>query len=354
VTSLSETTTVHWIDPLTDPRWDRALALPGARIFHTRAWLHVLADVYRFRVGALLATDAGDEVAGGVPFCEIDDCLGARRVSLPFSDACDPLLRSSGEWLCLAAEVRISELPFELKSTASPFAIEERSVSTLANARLQSLAVDEASAVTWRRLSEETRRGVGKSRRAGVDVQPLESTDQLRQFYRLHSALRLRKYGVLTPPQSFFESLARRFTQIGGWFPLGAFHNGRLIAATIYLRWRDTLYYKFNASDPDTLDLRPNNALVWAGLELASSLGCTTFDFGLSPIAQHGLSRFKRHFGASDQDLWTLRWTPAWWPSSAASNARDRLEAVLRRWTAPTIDEQAAARAGRRLYRFLA
>ena len=49
--------------------------------------------------------------------------------------------------------------------------------------------------------------------------------------------------------------------------------DGELIAATVYLRHRDTLFYKFNASDPTGLDARPNDLLLWSGIELAARLG---------------------------------------------------------------------------------
>jgi CelD/BcsL family acetyltransferase involved in cellulose biosynthesis len=170
----------------------------------------------------------------------------------------------------------------------------------------------------------------------------------------LHVMLRRRKYRLLAQSFGFLELLARRFREIDGWLPLGAFHGGRLVAATIYLKWGHTLYYKFNASDQDSLLLRPNDLLLWAGLELGRSLGCDTLDLGLTPLDQAGLIRFKRGFGASQQPLWSVRWTPPGWQCTEGVARRRRLEAAASRWIAPVMSDETAARAGRRLYRFFA
>ena len=160
------------------------------------------------------------------------------------------------------------------------------SVRTLDDAHL---AADDAFAAVkrarWHRLDvsrEEDavfaatagafRRGVRKAEQAGIEVAPLEGDAGVEAFAALHAGLRRRKYGMLSQPLAFFAALRDRFEPLGGWHPLGAFSGGRLVAATVYLRWGDVLYYKFNASDPDALAARPNNALLWAGARHARSL----------------------------------------------------------------------------------
>ena len=267
--------TVIGIDPLTDPRWLALIAGPPAGLFHSPAWLGVLSDAYGLAPRAYVVTDADGAPRGGVAFCEVADTLGPRVVALPFSDACDPLIDSSETWRRSSGASR----PMACRFTCA--------VSTIRIARRGRAARGgEARALAHAGRRAGTGRAVGRPRGADPPRHqqgrarrrrrsaPLEGVADLREFHRLHVALRKRKYRLLAQPPAFFEAIERRFSDIGGWHPLGAFLGERLIAATIYLRWRDTLYYKFNASDRDALGARPNDLLVWAGITLARRLGC--------------------------------------------------------------------------------
>ena len=159
-----------------------------------------------------------------------------------------------------------------------------------------------------RRATRSRRRRVGACttpQRAGVRTEPL-SDAELDEFIALHVGVRKHKYGLLAQPRAFFEALRTQFAAVDGWFPLAARHEDQIIAVTVYLRWGDTLYYKFNASLPDALPLRPNNLLVDAGVELACALGCRRIDFGASDGDQPGLVRFKRQFAAAEESITVL------------------------------------------------
>ena len=104
-----------------------------------------------------------------------------------------------------------------------------------------------------------------------------------------------------------------RFAAVDGWLPLGAYAGGELVGVTVYLRWGNVLYYKFNASSPGSLDVRPNNLLLWEGVLLAQSLGCRTLDLGPSDDDQPGLIRFKRHHCGVESEVRFLRHDPPGW-----------------------------------------
>ena len=125
-----------------------------------------------------------------------------------------------------------------------------------------------------------------------------------------------------------------------------------MVAATIYLRWGDNLFYKFNASDPDALGSRPNNLLLWAGIELAATLGCRLVDLGASDDDQPGLIRFKRGFGADEREIRTFAVGNPLPPAAA------QLAAILRelteRFTRPDVPDPVTEQAGAVLYRYFA
>jgi CelD/BcsL family acetyltransferase involved in cellulose biosynthesis len=181
----------------------------------------------------------------------------------------------------------------------------------------------------------------------------LLSDAQLDEFIALHVGVRKHKYGLLAQPHAFFDALRARFTAVDGWFPLAALHEDRVVAVTVYLRWRDTLYYKFNASLPDALPLRPNNLLVDAGVELACALGCRRFDFGASDEDQPGLVRFKRQFGAEEGVITVLSMGgPGDDPRDVA--ARRVLSAMQAIFCDDAVPDAVTARAGDLLYRYFA
>ena len=100
---------LYSFDPLRDPRWARFVqGHPKASIFHTAGWLRSLQRTYRFVPIAFTTSGPAEELGNALAFCGVRSWLtGDRLVSLPFSDHCDPLVRSDDELqaLCLGVEM---------------------------------------------------------------------------------------------------------------------------------------------------------------------------------------------------------------------------------------------------------
>jgi CelD/BcsL family acetyltransferase involved in cellulose biosynthesis len=346
--------TIEGIDPTTDPRWLALLEAGPGGLFHSPPWLRALAEAYGFTVRAYCATDIAGEALGGVAFCEIADALGRRLVSVPFSDVCDPLVSSPDVWDALFTRLQAHGAPIHLRCLDQGTAWNDERLAVTKRARWHTLSLRPAPEALWDGLDGSTQRALRRAERAGVVIRPLEGAAGLREFLALHVTLRKRKYRLLAQPPAFFEAMARHFDEIAGWFPLGAFLGERLIAATIYLRWSDTLYYKFNASALDALHVRPNSLLIWAGMLLGRALGCRVLDLGPSDDDQPGLIRFKGHFGAEERELRFLRYAPPGWPDERAAEARRRLGRLTAALTAPDVPDEVTARAGTLLYRLFA
>ena len=340
------------VDARTDPRWRELETRAGGSLFHGAAWASVLADTYRFAPRALLALD-GDRVVSGIPWCLVDDPGGARIVSLPFSDFCGPL--GAPPFAPLFDEIAARELPVRSRVVVDTDAPDDPpdGFRTTGVARWHGVSVTSSPDVdAWPELGDSTRRAVAKARREGVTV--VERTDGLfvGEFLRLHLGVRKRKYGLLPQPRSFFASMREQFDATGDWHPLAAVRDGEVVAVTVYLRHRDTLFYKFNASDPAGLGARPNDLLLWSGIELAGRLGCTSLDLGASDDDQPGLIRFKRGFGAIEREIRTqVAGPPA---PNGAEQFRSVLHQVTERFTAPDVSDAVTADAGNLLYRYFA
>jgi CelD/BcsL family acetyltransferase involved in cellulose biosynthesis len=312
-----------------------------------------VSAAFGFPVRAWLAEDDNGRPLGGVAFCELDDLGGHRLVSLPFSDCGDPLFASPEAWRVLLSRLQSSGIPVHFRCLFADRLPLEDGLSVTGRASWHRLSVSGSEDELWQGIAPAARRAIRRAQRGGVEIRTLEGAADRDAFHRMHVALRKRKYRLLAQPPQFFEAIEDRFQAIGGWHGLAAVLDGRLIAATMYLRWGDVLYYKFNASDESALAARPNSLLVWAGIQLAKRLGCAALDLGPSRTEQPGLIRFKRSFGAEELELRFLRWTPPDWrpqPPGGSAVLRELIDLL----TDPAVPDEITARAGAALYRFLA
>lgn len=337
---------VAFVDAVVDARWRRLQAIRDTSLFQSSAWLGSLADPYGFRPLACLLL-RGDEAIAGVPVCRVSDFGGERLVSAPFSDFCDPVVTSQQEWAPLFSELCALGLPMTFRwrdHVADPGRLR-----VIRRARWHGIPIDAEPDVLWMRLSASARRAVRKAGRQQIQIGPLED-DQLDDFVRLHVALRKRKYRLLAQPYKFFAAVRDRFKAVDGWYPLAAYLDGRVVAVTIYLKWKDQLFYKFNASAAEALPLRPNDALTWEGIRLAHELGCARLDLGASDDAQPGLIRFKRNYGAEEREIRDYHYDPA--SQLIPTGRRTLLHQAAGLFTSPVVPDHFTRLGGALLYRY--
>jgi len=315
-------------------------------------WIQAVSEAYGFKIRALAVSRADGTLAGASAFCEMNEFPEARLLGIPFSDTCDPLLGSYEVWPLLLAGLQEREIPVHFRCLREDRFQAADGLDVTKKARWHRIPVIQSEEEQWRLLSPPTRRAVRRSRCSGIEVRPLEGSSDLLGFYSMHVALRKTKYRLLAQPLSFFEALEARFRRAGCWHSLGAFVGTRMVAATVYLRWGDTLYYKFNASSPIDLVCRPNSRLIWDGIALARSVGCRYLDLGPSDDNQPGLIRFKRSFGAEEEELRFLRWSPRNWRQPV--QGKKLLRDITKLMTEPALSDELTARAGELLYRFFA
>jgi CelD/BcsL family acetyltransferase involved in cellulose biosynthesis len=341
-------------DPCRDPRWTALLARHAGGLFQSPPWLAALAEAYGFRPQACLVETAAGAAAAGVAYCELDDVLGRRILSLPFSDASDPLVDTIPSWDRLLGHLVAQGVPVRLRCLDNPLVRADPRLAVTRRARWHTLAVAATPEAQWSALAGATRRAIRKAEREGIEIRPLEGEDGIAAFHRLHVGLRKRKYRLLAQPPSFLAALRRQFEPAQGWHLLGAYLGDRLIAGTLFLRWGDTLYYKFNASDLEALAARPNSLLAWAGAGLARTLGCSRLDLGPSDDDQPGLIRFKRDLGAAERELCVLDHIPPGWQDERARELRGLLGNLTTMLTRAEVPDEVAGAAGAMLYRYFA
>lgn len=335
------------VDASSDERWADLVAEQRSDVFHSPAWARVLEDGYGFDVRARLLLDAAGRPLAGIPYVDIDDLRGSRRVSLPFSDFCDPVGEEPDHFPLLAesllppggrAHVRYLQAP------APPGHLGWEETGNLAWHRVD---VSRSEEEVWDALHPSGRRAIRRARATGVEVSRVTTEADLRRFFEMHLRVRKHKYGLLAQPYRFFEAIWEHFLSVGQGQLMLARVGPEVVGGVLYLRWKDTLYYKFNASESSKLDVRPNDLLVWEGLCHAREEGLRWFDFGVSDRDQDGLVRYKRKYATEEGTVHKY---------SAGTGRPDPAGQLLGDLTGlladPDVPDHVTERAGEALYRF--
>jgi CelD/BcsL family acetyltransferase involved in cellulose biosynthesis len=345
-------TSMRSIDPLADPLWGELVERsPEATIFHTPEWMRVVKATFGVGMAACLLEKDG-RVVGGVPWSDIDDFSGRRRVTLAYSDFCDILAPGQEERELLAERVARADGPWTLRTLAkfAPRITVPATSTTLFKWHTIDLTPDEGT--LWSNLASMTQRGIRKAERSGVTVHTAATKEELREWFLLHLQTRKYRHNLLAQPYSFFENIWDAYIPSGRGFLLLAAHEGKIIAGTMYLLWRDTCYYKFNASDGESLAVRPNNVLMWQGILEAKRRGYRLFDLGRSNAQQTGLVTFKESFGARPEDLLAITFQSGDPWAAQRKEAQGLFKELTNLFADPAVPDEVSERAGALLYRF--
>lgn len=333
------------VDACTDSRWSELVSAHRSDVFHAPAWARVLRDSYDFPVRARLLTDPGGHTVAGMAYVPVEDIRGRRLVSLPFSDFCDPLSTDPPGLAALADSLLATGERAQMRCLRTPVEMlgeHWEETGTLAWHRVDaSRSADEM----WESLHPSGRRAIRRARSAGLEVTEAATEKDLRDFFEMHLRVRKHKYGLLAQPYRFFEAIWQHFLSVGEGRLLLARLGSDLIGGVLYLKWKDTLYYKFNASDSSNLEVRPNDLLVWEGLCHAREQGLDWFDFGVSDRDQEGLVRYKRKYATEEGEVRKY---------SAGPSSPDPLGPLLGELTGllsdPAVPDSITERAGDSLY----
>jgi CelD/BcsL family acetyltransferase involved in cellulose biosynthesis len=285
-----------------DPRWSEfAKRHPSATICHSPAWVRLIAETYRLR-GFALGVASGDRIVGLIPMIETGGVLRRKRwVSLPFTDVCPPLLdHEVDEWTLVS-------LLESARSDAGVFAIDIhasiRDSLHKAAGFEHVLPLGPDAATVLQGSKPKNRQLVRQAIRAGLRPRIATSPEDLvRTYFAMHVVTR-RRQGVPCQPRSFFERLWEQVIEPGDGFVLLAEHDGSPAGGAVFLSGSPTLVYKYSASDPSLLRLRPNNLVISTAIEWGCQHGCTALHFGRTDATNTGLRSFKSEWGAEERQL---------------------------------------------------
>jgi len=340
------------INPSQDPIWQQLVTQQASTVFHSPEWIRVLQETYPFDIGAYVLLDEAGSPRAGIPFGVIEDMMDPRMACLPFSDFCDPLVANLDEWRCLADRLLNGGQRISLRCLHNQMPLADKRFTLTGRAKWHCVDLQREEDEIWQGLHGSARRAIKKAQRSGVTVRISQDKDDLRAFFVLHLGVRKYKYKLLAQPYRFFENIWNQFISPGKGALILAIYEEKVIGGVLFLEWQDALYYKFNASNPDCVKLRPNDLVVWEGIRFGKSKGLHFLDFGLSDWDQEGLLQYKRKFATEEKTISMLRYTPESSPSAKEKQLRQLLPQLTDLFVDESVPDGITEKAGDSLYQF--
>ena len=290
--------------PLGDENWDATLLSSGfGSFFHCAAWARVLRDTYGYSP-MYFTSSARGQFTHVLPFMEINSWLTGRRgVSLPFSDECQPLSTDEAGLKILLGKVMEHAKArrwkyMELRGASGLLPRSQGSLSYYGHRLELSTDMDRMR----HRCARSVPRAVRKAGRSGLTVEFSREMPALETFQELLCVARKRQ-GALPQPMEFFRNIQRHVLERNlGWVVLARVH-GKAVAGAVFFHFGDTAIFKFGASDPAFLNLRPNNLIMWEAIQWYASHGFKFLDFGRTSLDNNGLRRFKLAWGTQEYPI---------------------------------------------------
>ena len=296
---------IQIINPIEYPNWDELLlASDQSTFFHTAAWAKVLHESYNYKP-LYFTLIQNSKLKILLPVMEINSFMtGKRGASLPFTDHCPPIAENENDFnemfkqvinhgkkahwkaidlKCCVNYLRGSTLPFETFLT-------------------HDLDVSQTEQEIFAAFRDSTKRNIKKAIQNGVHVEIQNTLESVRKYYRLHCITR-KHHGLPPQPFYFFKKIYEHIISQKKGFVTLATYNNKVIAGAVFFQFDDQAIFKYGASDPRYLYLRPNNLIMWEAIRYYCQDGYKTFNFGRTELKHKGLIQFKRGWGTKEEIL---------------------------------------------------
>ena len=220
-------------------------------------------------------------------------------MSLPYTDACPPLIGSRGSMEELVAGLEeerrrggIPQLECRAELAGSP-------VRPCTEAVIHTLPTGPDLEQMERGLKRSVRQHIAKGRRSGVTVRRAETLEELADtFYALHVRTRKRQ-GVPVQPRGYFVRLWQRILEPGLGFCLLAESGDRPIAGAVFLAWKNTAAVQVLCFRPPLSRPAAELRLLWEAICWSGANGYETLDFGRTDLRSLRLAPLQELLGSA-------------------------------------------------------
>lgn len=292
------------VNPIQSQGWDSLIASHEAcSFFHSSSWARVLRDSYGFEPHYLILIKNG-RLSCLLPVMGIGSYItGARGISLPFTDFCEPLL-SDGigfqEVLSRLVEYgkQVGWRFIELRGGGAGLAGTPTYVHYFGHV----LDLSENEDTIFSSFRDNTKRNVRKAIANGVVIGVFNSLQGVREYYRLHCMTR-REKGLPPPPFDLFRRIHEHILSKDKGMLILAYYEGKAISGGVYFHFGTEAVFKYGASDSTGRHLRGNNLVMWEAIKKYCHRGCKRLYFGRTDSSGMGLRRFKMGWGSKEYPI---------------------------------------------------
>ncbi len=303
----------------TPAEWDAFVEhAPAATHCHRYGWRGVMERVFGHECVYLVARTREGALDGVLPLVRVKSpVFGHFLVSMPFlnyggpvgSDRAVAALVSAAAGQAQRDRVSLAELRSRVALAQPPggdWTVSTRKITVV----LPIPAGGEA--VLWKALDGKLRSQVRRPQKEGVTVK--FGADEMAPFFAVF-AHHMRDLGTPAQPRRLFEEIVAAFPG-DVWFGC-AYIGDQAVAAGCGFRWRSEFEMTWASALAEHKRLAPNMLLYWAFMQRAATEGLTHFNFGRC-TPESGTHRFKRQWGAEDEQLWWYQLSPGAAPGAAA------------------------------------
>jgi hypothetical protein len=297
-----------------------------SNLFTSPEWLSVISITYNIEFHAVVSEDKSFIL----PFCLISDEFYSSVKSIPFSDY---TLNSCGDkQLNSALQLLREKYPdhyIETSVVDNHLPLVKGFSSNKYGYLIQINIQKWKESRDWKEAYE---RNIRNALNYGLAVKINKSLSGMEDFYKLHEQLRINKFNKLPQPIRFFTNIYHEFIKTGKGFLLEAWDKNKLIASWVILEHAKTLYYKFGASDINSLNLRPNDLLFRSLMQYGSDNGFKVIDLGFSGATKsyEGLIRFKSKEGGDKTPVYRIDTFPEDFDPSFVDNKSKYMQSIIK------------------------
>lgn len=294
------------IDLASDKRWDNFVQNnPKGSIYHTSGWLRSVSSALRYKIYSVGVENSNNgELTGIFPLAQVKNFTsGSKLISFPLTTHCEPLV--SEEQIKNIYDKIISELGkndfLEFRSLDYTFNIEGANLNE--NFLNHILELEETEDKTFQKFHGTSIQAlIKKTRKNKLKFEIINSTIGLKAFYSLFSDLR-KRLGLPILPYKFFKSIFTNLIKDDRILIPIVKHEDIIVAAGFILKFKDTFYIEYTASDNSRLSLYPNQKLYWEIIKIAINERAKFVDFGRVETNHNSLITFKERWNAKRRQL---------------------------------------------------
>lgn len=274
----------------------------NSAVYHHPAWLRALSEIYNYPAFYMIWENSNtNETTGVFPFI-VKKKFGKNKkiISLPSTTHCEPLLPDNFDFNIIIKELKsyfgkdLTEFDFKFKSSPSI-----RDFTTTSNYFVHIIELCPNLEDTFNSFGKRSiRRFIRKSDENGLKFRIGNNENDLKIFYEIEKKLR-KSIGLPPAPYKFFKTIWQYLEEDNLiLLPIIEFQN-KPIAASMVLKFKDTFYFEYTATDKKYIDLYPNHKLLWEAIKIAQEeYNAKYIDMGRTAVDQESLIYFKEKWNA--------------------------------------------------------